>query len=63
MTTQWMFIAPRTKDDYIGEGYKIAVNSTGMVGLLLTKSEEETAFLERISPSTVLAHVGKPWSV
>jgi ATP adenylyltransferase len=63
MTTQWMFISPRSKDDYIGEGYKLSVNSTGMVGLLLTKSEDETAFLERISPATILAYVGKPWPV
>lgn len=61
MTTQWMFVSPRSKDDYLGEGYKISVNSTGMVGLLLTKSEEETEFLERISPATILAYVGKPW--
>jgi sulfate adenylyltransferase (ADP) / ATP adenylyltransferase len=62
MTTDWIFISPRTKDDFISEGYKIAVNSTGMVGLLLTKSEDETAFLEKIGPIKVLASVGKAWS-
>jgi ATP adenylyltransferase/5',5'''-P-1,P-4-tetraphosphate phosphorylase II len=62
MTTQWMFISPRERDDYRGEQYKIAVNSTGMVGLLLTKSPEESDFLERVGPATILGQVGKPWS-
>ena len=63
MTTDWIFICPRTKDDFISdEGHKIAVNSTGMVGLLLTKSPEETTFLENIGPMTVLQSVGKTWS-
>lgn len=62
MTTQWMFISPREKDDYRGEQYKIAVNSTGMVGLLLTKSPEESEFLERVGPATILGQVGKSWS-
>jgi ATP adenylyltransferase/5',5'''-P-1,P-4-tetraphosphate phosphorylase II len=62
MTTDWMFVSPRDKDDYRGEDHKIAVNSTGMVGLLLTKSPEESEFLERVGPSTILAAVGKPWA-
>jgi ATP adenylyltransferase/5',5'''-P-1,P-4-tetraphosphate phosphorylase II len=61
ITRDWMFISPRTRDDYIGEGFKIGINSTGMVGLLLTKSREESQFLERIGPATILAHVGRPW--
>ena len=61
MTTEWMYICPRSNDDYHGEGYIISVNSTGMVGLFLTKSEEESAFLERIGALTVLTQVGKPW--
>ena len=62
MTTEWMFISPRSKDDYIDNGHKIAVNSTGMVGLLLTKSEEQSQFVEEIGPLTILAFVGKPWN-
>jgi sulfate adenylyltransferase (ADP) / ATP adenylyltransferase len=62
MTTDWMFISPRSKDDYIGNGQKVAVNSTGMVGLLLAKSQEQSDFIENIGPMTVLADVGKPWS-
>jgi len=62
MTTDWIFVCPRTKDDFMSEeGHKIAVNSTGMVGLLLTKSPEETTFLEKIGPMTVLQSVGKAW--
>ena len=61
MTTEWMFISPRLKDNYIGEGYKIGVNSTGMIGLLLTKSEEESKFIETIGPLKILSYVGKPW--
>lgn len=61
MTTDWMFVSPRDKDDYRGEQYKIAVNSTGMVGLLLTKSPEESDFLERVGPATILGQVGIPW--
>lgn len=61
MTTEWMFISPRIKEDYVDQGYTIGVNSTGMVGLLLTKSEQESAFVENIGPITILAHVGKPW--
>ena len=61
MTTEWMFISPRSKDDYQGEGYKIGVNSTGMIGLLLTKSREESQFVERIGPLTILSYVGKEW--
>ena len=61
MTTEWIFVAPRRKDDYQHEGYKIGVNSTGMVGLLLTKSDEETAFVEKIGPLAILADVGSPW--
>jgi ATP adenylyltransferase/5',5'''-P-1,P-4-tetraphosphate phosphorylase II len=61
MTTDWMFVSPRDKDDYRGQDHKIAVNSTGMVGLLLTKSTEESEFLERVGPSSILATVGKPW--
>ena len=63
MTVDWLFVAPRTKDEYIHEGHKIGVNSTGMVGLLLTKSDEETAFIEKVGPLAVLADVGSPWSV
>ena len=62
MTTEWIFISPRSKDDFIDQGQRIAVNSTGMVGLLLTKSEEQTEFVERVGPINILAHVGKPWS-
>jgi ATP adenylyltransferase/5',5'''-P-1,P-4-tetraphosphate phosphorylase II len=62
MTTDWMFVSPRDKGDYFGDDHKIAVNSTGMVGLLLTKSPEESEFLERVGPSTILAAVGKPWA-
>ena len=62
MTTEWIFVAPRRKGDYIEQGYKIGVNSTGMIGLLLTKSEEESQILEDIGPLTVLEYVGKPWS-
>jgi ATP adenylyltransferase/5',5'''-P-1,P-4-tetraphosphate phosphorylase II len=62
MTKEWIFLSPRKKDDYIGEGFKIGVNSTGMVGLLLTKSEEESQFLERIGPVSVLEDVGISWS-
>jgi len=61
MTTDWIFVAPRRKDDYQHEGYKIGVNSTGMVGLLLTKSDEETAFIEKVGPLAVLEDVGCPW--
>lgn len=61
MTTEWMFLSPRLQGDYVGEGYKIGVNSTGMIGLLLTKSEEESKFLERIGLLTILSSVGKPW--
>lgn len=61
MTTEWMFLSPRLKGDYVGDGYRISVNSTGMIGLLLTKSEEQSKFLERIGPLTILSHVGKPW--
>jgi len=61
MTTRWIFVSPRTKGDYIGEGYTIGVNSAGMIGLLLTKSEEESAFLERMGPLSILATLGKPW--
>jgi ATP adenylyltransferase/5',5'''-P-1,P-4-tetraphosphate phosphorylase II len=62
MTKEWVFLAPRKKDDYIGEGFKIGVNSTGMVGLLLAKSEEESQFLQGIGPATVLEDVGISWS-
>jgi ATP adenylyltransferase len=61
MTTDWIFVAPRKNDDYQHEGYKIGVNSTGMVGLLLTKSDEETAFIEKVGPLAVLEDVGCPW--
>lgn len=61
MTTEWMFLSPRSKGGYVGDGYRIGVNSTGMVGLLLTKSEEESKFLEQIGPLTILSYVGKPW--
>lgn len=61
MTTEWMFLSPRSKDDYIGEEYEIGVNSTGMIGLLLTKSEKESEFLEKTGPLTILSCVGKPW--
>jgi len=61
MTTEWMFISPRIKEDYVDQGYTINVNSTGMVGLLLTKSEQESAFVENIGPITILAQVSKPW--
>jgi ATP adenylyltransferase C-terminal domain len=61
MTTEWMYVCPRSKDAYHGSGHTIDVNSTGMVGLLLTKSEEESTFLEKMGPLSVLAEVGKPW--
>jgi ATP adenylyltransferase/5',5'''-P-1,P-4-tetraphosphate phosphorylase II len=61
MTNEWIFLSPRKKDDYIEQGFKIDVNSTGMVGLLLTKSEEESRFLEQISPARVLENVGIAW--
>lgn len=61
MTTDWMFVSPRSKDDFIEDGYKIAVNSTGMVGLLLTKSQEESDFIERVGPLTILSNVGVLW--
>jgi len=61
MTTEWIFISPRTKDDYTEQDQRIAVNSTGMVGLLLTKSEDQTNFVERVGPLNILAYVGKPW--
>ena len=61
MTTDWIFVAPRKKDDYQHEGYKIGVNSTGMIGLLLTKSDEETAFIEKVGPLAVLEDVGCLW--
>ena len=61
MTPDWIFVSPREKDDYQREGHKIGVNSTGMVGLLLTKSDQETAFVEKIGPLAILADVGSPW--
>jgi ATP adenylyltransferase/5',5'''-P-1,P-4-tetraphosphate phosphorylase II len=62
MTREWMFLSPRKKDDYINQEYRIGVNSTGMIGLLLTKSPEESQFLEDIGPVTVLEDVGISWS-
>lgn len=61
MTTDWVFVSPRSKGDYIDGDHKIGVNSTGMVGLLLTKSEEESEFLERVGPLSILTELGKPW--
>jgi ATP adenylyltransferase/5',5'''-P-1,P-4-tetraphosphate phosphorylase II len=62
MTMDWIFLSPRTMDDYTDTDQRIAVNSTGMVGLLLTKSDEQTEFVERVRPLSILASVGKPWS-
>jgi len=62
MTTEWIFLSPRIRDDYTEENQSIAVNSTGMVGMLLTKSEEQTEFVEQVGPLNILANVGKPWS-
>jgi sulfate adenylyltransferase (ADP) / ATP adenylyltransferase len=61
MTTHWVFVSPRSKGDYIYGDYKIGVNSTGIVGLLLTRSEEESEFLERVGPLSILSALGKPW--
>jgi ATP adenylyltransferase/5',5'''-P-1,P-4-tetraphosphate phosphorylase II len=61
MTTHWFFVSPRSKGDYIDGEHKIGVNSTGMVGLLLTRSEDESDFLEGVGPLSILAALGKPW--
>jgi ATP adenylyltransferase/5',5'''-P-1,P-4-tetraphosphate phosphorylase II len=61
MTTQWMFISPRSKADYEGQGHKIGINSTGMIGLLLTKSQEELEFVGKKGPIIILSEVGIPW--
>jgi len=61
LTEEWMFVSPRIKDDFINKDHKIGVNSTGMIGLLLTKSQEESTFLENMGPLNILKEVGKPW--
>lgn len=54
MTKEWMMMTPRRKDSF-GE---IGVNSTGMVGLLLAKSQDEFEALKDLSPLKVLTEVG-----
>jgi len=61
LTTDWMYVSPRTQEDYENEGQRVAVNSTGMVGLLLAKSHEQAEFIEQVGPSNILAYVGSPW--
>jgi ATP adenylyltransferase/5',5'''-P-1,P-4-tetraphosphate phosphorylase II len=61
MTTQWMFICPRSTGDFRDQGREIGVNSTGMVGLLLTKSQDESDFVEQYGPGRILSFVGEPW--
>ncbi|KAK9368685.1 HIT-like domain-containing protein [Lipomyces kononenkoae] len=56
MTKDWMFVAPRGQESYEG----ISVNATGMVGLLLAKSEEQLDFIKSTGPLEVTAKVGLP---
>ncbi|KAK9241321.1 ATP adenylyltransferase-domain-containing protein [Lipomyces kononenkoae] len=56
MTKDWMFLAPRGQESYEG----ISVNATGMVGLLLAKSEEQLDFIKSTGPLEVTAKVGLP---
>ncbi|KAK9315843.1 HIT-like domain-containing protein [Lipomyces starkeyi] len=56
MTKDWMFVAPRGQESYGG----VSVNATGMVGLLLAKSEEQLDFIKNTGPLEVTARVGLP---
>jgi ATP adenylyltransferase/5',5'''-P-1,P-4-tetraphosphate phosphorylase II len=63
MTSDWLFIAPRTKEDFPlqEDNDLLSVNSTGMIGLLLTKSLSESNLVEELGPTRILAVVGSPW--
>ncbi|OLL22670.1 Diadenosine 5',5'''-P1,P4-tetraphosphate phosphorylase 2 [Neolecta irregularis DAH-3] len=58
MTKEWMFMAPRSKEHW----KDISINSTGMVGLLLTKSDEELQDVKHTRIVEILEHVGIPKS-
>ncbi|KAG5518787.1 hypothetical protein PMAC_002758 [Pneumocystis sp. 'macacae'] len=54
MTKQWMFMAPRTMESW---NY-ISVNSTGMVGMFLVKSEEELNLVKDTGILKILKQLG-----
>ncbi|KAK9453918.1 ATP adenylyltransferase-domain-containing protein [Dipodascopsis uninucleata] len=56
MTKEWMFIAPRSKETY----EDISINSTGMAGLLLAKSEDQFNLIKQIGPLELTGMVGLP---
>ncbi|KAK9256404.1 HIT-like domain-containing protein [Lipomyces tetrasporus] len=56
MTKEWMFLAPRCQEMYEG----VSVNATGMVGLLLAKSDEQLDLIKDTGPLKVTAKVGLP---
>lgn len=54
MTKEWMFIAPRIMESW---NY-ISVNSTGMIGMFLVKSEEESNMVKDIGVLKILKQLG-----
>ncbi|KAK9478751.1 ATP adenylyltransferase-domain-containing protein [Lipomyces japonicus] len=56
MTSKWMFMAPRSKEEFEG----VSVNSTGLVGLLLAKSQYQAELIKTVTPLHILGSVGLP---
>ncbi len=58
-TLEWMLIVPRSKE-CIQEPVKVSVNSVGMVGFILVKSQLELEALMHVQPLNVLKQLGYP---
>ncbi|KTW28904.1 hypothetical protein T552_01532 [Pneumocystis carinii B80] len=54
MTKQWMFMVPRVMESW----NNISVNTTGMVGMLLVKSEEELNLVKNTGVLEILRQLG-----
>lgn len=58
MTKQWMYMAPRSRETYAHDDLELSVNATGMVGMLLAKSESELDIFEKVGVLEILKTVG-----
>jgi len=56
MTSEWMLVAPRSAESW----RSVSVNSTGMVGMILVKQEEDMELVQSEGILNVLRRLGVP---
>ncbi|ODV90527.1 hypothetical protein CANCADRAFT_16256, partial [Tortispora caseinolytica NRRL Y-17796] len=54
MTTEWMAMVPRTQEVYSDGDVSMSINTTGFMGFLLARTQQEVDYIKAVGPLSIL---------